>query len=57
MGNLGMTEAYDYDANGNLIEQTTSVGFETRSYLVVIGLLAGVAALALVLRLRPGRSA
>lgn len=46
-----------YDANGNLVEQTTLETLGKRSYYAVIGILAAVAAFALVLRFRPERAA
>lgn len=46
-----------YDANGNLVDEPTTLGLEKRSYGVVFGLLAAVAVFALVLRLRTRGSA
>lgn len=46
-----------YDANGKLVEQSTMVILEKRSYIPVIAILAAVAGLGLALRLRPRRAA
>ncbi len=45
-----------YDMNGNQVANATVLGPEKRSYLAVIGVLAAVAVLALVLRMRSTRA-
>jgi hypothetical protein len=46
-----------YDANGNLVEESTLSSLDTWSYLLVAGILAALAVFALVLRFRPGPAA
>lgn len=55
-GDLGNAHFARYDAAGKLMDQPAAFEIEPRSYLAVIGILAGVAALALLLKFRPGRT-